>query len=320
MGWKDHFVRPSMPADGPEQIAQEQAYAQRRTAFYQQIAQAQALPERTLYYHEADTRTLLVLGLGINKISGTFTHIQAPMTAHEPDGTHLYEFVWHSAPLSDLLSIQVCDGNTPVFSISAERDAANKDIRPGFFMTTSLLTRKPVYRETSAVTLDLIFRDPAKMPPIHIMASFDRIEQRSIDQDPLLASDTDAHLLPISRLAPPFEDMTKHTENLNRIKPLIEKWVVELAVWMQAYAQEQQKTVPAAPERTASVKAQAISADATAETNPAQRVSSPPVDHASRADIDDVLATIEKLASLHDAGILTDEEFTEKKKQLLAKI
>ena len=117
-----------------------------------------------------------------------------------------------------------------------------------------------------------------------------------------------------------LEDMTKHTENLNRIKPLIEKWVVELAVWMQAYAQEQQKTVPAAPERTASVKAQTISADATAETNPVQRVSSPPVDHASRADIDDVLATIEKLASLHDAGILTDEEFTEKKKQLLAKI
>ena len=52
----------------------------------------------------------------------------------------------------------------------------------------------------------------------------------------------------------------------------------------------------------------------------------PPVSNAETANhgtpegVDAVLATIEKLAALHSAGILTDEEFAEKKKELLAKI
>ncbi len=315
MGWKNRFVRTPEPADSAEQTARENAYAQRRVAFYQQIAQAHALPERTLYYHEPDTRTLRVLGLGINRAEGMFTHMQAPMTAHEPDGTKLYAFEWHAAPISDLMSLQVSDGSTPVFSITADRDAANKDIHPGFFMTTSLLTRKPVFRETSAVTLDLTFRDPQAMPPIHIMASFDRLEERRIEKDPLLAADDQAHLLPISRLAPAFEDMTNHTENLNRIKPLIEKWVLELAVLMQEAAQNRRPPVS----RPAEPVMQPL-------PEGTQTPNVPPVSNAETANhgtpegVDAVLATIEKLAALHSAGILTDEEFAEKKKELLAKI
>ena len=313
MAWKDRFVHAAEPADSADQAAQEQAYARRRAAFYQQIAQAQALPERTLYYHEPDTRTLSVLGLGVNRKEGMFTHMQAPMTAHEPDGTKLYAFEWHAAPIADLMSLRVSDGSTPVFSITAERDAANKDIRPGFFMTTSLLTRKPVFRETSAVTLDLTFRDPAQMPPIHIMASFDRLDERSIEKDPLLAPDDQSHLLPISRLAPAFEDMINHTENLNRIKPLIEKWVLDLAVLMQEQAQKRLSGESAAP----TVNTDIPSAPLAASVHPAVDGAA----HSGQAEgVDAVLATIEKLAALHSAGILTDDEFAEKKKELLAKI
>lgn len=132
MAWKDRFVHAAEPADSADQAAQEQAYARRRAAFYQQIAQAQALPERTLYYHEPDTRTLSVLGLGVNRKEGMFTHMQAPMTAHEPDGTKLYAFEWHAAPIADLMSLRVSDGSTPCFPLQRNGTPPTRIFVPAF--------------------------------------------------------------------------------------------------------------------------------------------------------------------------------------------
>ena len=44
------------------------------------------------------------------------------------------------------------------------------------------------------------------------------------------------------------------------------------------------------------------------------------INNGSGSNNSDILTQIEKLASLKEAGILTDEEFQEKKKTLLAKI
>lgn len=50
--------------------------------------------------------------------------------------------------------------------------------------------------------------------------------------------------------------------------------------------------------------------------NQQQQQNNPPVQQSQ----DDVLATIEKLAKLKDAGALTQEEFDAKKKDLLSKL
>jgi len=55
------------------------------------------------------------------------------------------------------------------------------------------------------------------------------------------------------------------------------------------------------------------------EPNPAPRASAT-VPSAPDRSSDDVLATLERLAELHRKGVLTDQEFTAKKAELLGRL